>query len=141
MGNLLNKTDRVYYQILYTLWQLAVYYADFMGYDPPASPLDMVAGITSISGLKELSFIRIELPAYEEFDCNRMKEILQEYLTIILLPQSQIPLYMDGETIIEPLYVFKTYYDHDPRHTTLSWIMLYINNMDAYNLYKEDLRK
>lgn len=138
MKDLLSKTDRVYYQILYSLWKLAAYYAPLMGYEPPESPLDMAARLYNISGV---SFIRIALPAYAEYDCNRMKKILQEYLAIVLLPESQIPLYMDGETIIEPLYIFKTYYDYDPKHTTLSWIVLHINNMDAYNLYKEDLRK
>ena len=57
---MIKKTDPEFYKILHTLWLLASYYADYMGFSAPQCPLDMQIEITRRQGL---SFFHVTLPA------------------------------------------------------------------------------
>ncbi|MCM1119580.1 MAG: hypothetical protein NC543_09495 [bacterium] len=135
---MLQKTDFVFYQILYTIWKLSAYYADLMGYDAPENPLDMQTELVHIG---KWSIIHIELAAGMEegaYNTDKIKEILREYITIVLLPESEIPPYSNGDEIIESLHLHSV--RHDAEKGNLNLDFLYLNNEEAFNLYKEDMR-
>lgn len=135
---LLEKTQLVYYKILFVIWQTITYYADLIGYDAPENPLDMYNEILHIG---DCSIIHVELMADMEnrkYTTDEIREILQEYITIVLLPESEIPPYSDGDEIVESLHLHSVRHDAEKGH--LNFDFLYINNKKSFLLMKEDMR-
>ncbi len=140
---MIKKTDPEFYKILHTLWLLASYYADYMGFSAPQCPLDMQIEITRRQGL---SFFHVTLPAICIWDgrptvptYGKMREVLQEYLMFRLLPASGLFHYeADAERghIIESLYVDAVYPDGSPDMPhNLIWEILHIDRPKAYRYY------
>ena len=120
---LLETTQLVYYKILFVIWQAIIYYADLLDFETPENPLDMYAEIFHIG---EWSFVHIEL-------CAEM-----EYMAIVLLPESEIPPYSNGDEIVESVHLHSV--RHDAEKGNLNLDFLYINNSASYQLYKEDMK-
>ena len=134
---LLETTQLVYYKILFVIWQAIIYYADLLDFETPENPLDMYAEIFHIG---EWSFVHIELCADMEegaYDTNKIKETLREYMAIVLLPESEIPPYSNGDEIVESVHLHSV--RHDAEKGNLNLDFLYINNSASYHLYKEDI--
>lgn len=140
---MVKKTDYDFYKILYVLWQLACYYADYMGFSAPPSPLDLNIKIVR---RQRLSFFRVTLPSICVWDdrpsiptYGKMQEILQEYLAIELLPASGLFHYEADEAsghITEKLYIDAVYPDGCPDMPhNLIWEILYIDRPLAYRYY------
>lgn len=129
MKKYLTKKEFVFYQILFVLWQLAIYYADIFCYAAPDDPLDMHAEISHINGL---NFIRVYFPVVKNMRSNytaeEQKQILQQYLTYCLLPESDIRPYCGGTSqydIVEALHV--DYAGLDPvSHDAMLFNIVYI---------------
>lgn len=135
---LLETTQLVYYKILFVIWQAIIYYADLLDFETPENPLDMYAEIFHIG---EWSFVHIELCADMEegaYDTNKIKETLREYMAIVLLPESEIPPYSNGDEIVESVHLHSV--RHDTEKGNLNLDFLYINNSASYQLRKEDVR-
>lgn len=135
---LLETTQLVYYKILFVIWQAIIYYADLLDFETPENPLDMYAEIFHIG---EWSFVHIELCADMEegaYDTNKIKETLREYMAIVLLPESEIPPYSNGDEIVESVHLHSV--RHDTEKGNLNLDFLYINNSASYKLRKEDVR-
>lgn len=134
---LLETTQLVYYKILFVIWQTIIYYADLLDFEAPENPLDMCAEIFHIG---EWSIIHIELCADMEegkYNTDEIREILREYMTIVLLPESEIPPYSNGDEIVESVHLHSV--RHDAEKGNLNLDFLYINNSASYQLYKEDI--
>ena len=135
---MLQTTDLVYYKILFVIWQAIIYYKDLWVFDTPFDPMDMEAEPIHVG---ELSIIHVELPADMEegaYDTNKIKETLREYMAIVLLPESEIPPYSNGDEIVESLHLYSV--RHDAEKGILNFDFLYINNSASYQLYKEDMK-
>ena len=135
---MLETTQLVYYKILFVIWQAITYYANLLGFESPIDIFDMYNEIIHIGNW---SIIHIELAADMDegaYDTDRIKEVLQEYMTIVLLPESEIPPYSDGDEIVESLHLHSV--RHDTEKGNLNLDFLYINNPASYQLYKEDMR-
>ncbi len=131
---LLETTQLVYYKILFVIWQAIIYYADLLDFETPENPLDMYAEIFHIG---EWSFVHIELCADMEegaYDTNKIKETLREYMAIVLLPESEIPPYSNGDEIVESVHLHSV--RHDAEKGNLNLDFLYINNSASYQLMK-----
>lgn len=141
----LKKYDSIYAKILLALYRLAQYYADYFCFIPPESLVDMEAGLVHRQGLSfiQVTFetIRIwgesRMPPYTE-----MRQMLQEYLCIEILPSLNIPPYLVYEAggIVESLYITDVIPDTGsgedmPYHVT--WDVLYINSPAAFDRYCE----
>ena len=134
---LLETTQLVYYKILFVIWQAIIYYADLLDFETPENPLDMYAEIFHIG---EWSFVHIELCADMEegaYDTNKIKETLREYMAIVLLPESEIPPYSNGDEIVESVHLHSV--RHDAEKGNLNLDFLYINNSASYQLRKENM--
>lgn len=135
---LLQESELLYYKILFPIWQLALYYEDLFYYEAPISPLQMYAHLFYVG---KCSFIRVELPALKKYrNLQQMRETLREYMAIMLLPESEIPPYRDGNSIIEGIYLFDAFYCKINKGK-LVWAFLYVNNQDALNLMKKEEKK
>lgn len=135
---LLETTQLVYYKILFVIWQAISYYGDLLDFEAPCDLFDMYNEIIHIGNW---SIIHIELAADMEegaYDTDKIKEILREYMAIVLLPESEIPPYSDGDEIIEPLHLHSV--RHDAEKGNLNFDFLYINNSASFKLYKEDIK-
>lgn len=100
--------------------------------------MDMYSEILHIGGW---SIIHVELDAYMEegeYNIAEIRETLRKYMTIVLLPESEIPPYSNGEEIIESLHLHSV--RHDEKKGSINLDFLYINNEEAFRLYKEDIK-
>ncbi len=134
---LLETTQLVYYKILFVIWQAVTYYSTLFVCDSPWDLLDMDAQLVHVG---EWSIIHVEISADIEeggYTVNEIREILREYMTIELLPESEIPPYSDGDEIVESLHLHSVRYDAEKGNLNLDF--LYINNEESYKLYKEDI--
>lgn len=135
---LLETTQLVYYKILFVIWQAVTYYADMFEYESPCDLFDMYNEILHIG---DWSIIHIELAADMEngkYNTDEMREILREYMAIVLLPESEIPPYSNGDEIIESLHLHSV--RHDAEKGNLNFDFLYINNSASYQLSQEDMK-
>lgn len=137
MKKRLSKTDFMYLQILYAIWRLVMYYAHLFQIDVK-EPAKTVADITQKDGVTHLqiTFSRIENSEIE-YSALEMKDIFNEYLRYVLLPnQKLIPPYQNGTGIydlIESLYI-------DMVYLADSYILLdvvYIDNPLAFKYVRE----
>lgn len=134
---LLETTQLVYYKILFVIWQTIIYYADLLDFETPCDLFDMYNEIIHIGNW---SIIHIELCADMEegkYNTDEIQEILREYMTIVLLPESEIPPYSNGDEIVESVHLHSV--RHDAEKGNLNLDFLYINNSASYQLYKEDI--
>lgn len=134
---LLETTQLVYYKILFVIWQTIIYYADLLDFETPCDLFDMYNEIIHIGNW---SIIHIELCADMEegkYNTDEIQEILREYMTIVLLPESEIPPYSNGDEIVESVHLHSV--RHDAEKGNLNLDFLYINNEESYKLYKEDI--
>lgn len=134
---LLETTQLVYYKILFVIWQTIIYYADLLDFETPYDLFDMYNEIIHIGNW---SIIHIELCADMEegkYNTDEIQEILREYMTIVLLPESEIPPYSNGDEIVESVHLHSV--RHDAEKGNLNLDFLYINNSASYQLYKEDI--
>ena len=135
---LLETTHLVYYKILFAIWQAVIYYSDLFEYE---APLDLFHMYNEIIHIGNWSIIHIELCADMEegkYNTDEIQEILREYMTIVLLPESEIPPYSDGDEIVESLHLHSV--RHDAEKGNLNLDFLYINNPASYKLFKEDMK-
>jgi hypothetical protein len=135
---LLETTQLVYYKILFVIWQTIIYYADLLDFETPCDLFDMYNEIIHIGNW---SIIHIELCADMEegkYNTDEIQEILREYMTIVLLPESEIPPYSNGDEIVESVHLHSV--RHDAEKGNLNLDFLYINNSASYQLYKEDMK-
>ncbi|MBE5852655.1 MAG: hypothetical protein E7299_06855 [Lachnospiraceae bacterium] len=137
MKKRLSKTDFMYLQILYAIWRLVMYYSHLFQIDVK-EPAKTVADITQKDGVTHLqiTFSRIENSEIE-YSALEMKDIFNEYLRYVLLPnQKLIPPYQNGTGIydlIESLYI-------DMVYLADSYILLdvvYIDNPLAFKYVRE----
>lgn len=137
MKKRLVKTDFMYLQILYSIWRLVLYYAHLFQIDVK-EPTKTIADITQKDGITHLQiqFNRIENSEVEHTPLE-MKDIFNEYLRYVLLPnQKLIPPYQNGTGIydlIESLYI-------DMVYLADSYILLdvvYIDNPLAFKYVRE----
>ena len=134
---LLETTQLVYYKILFVIWQTIIYYADLLDFETPCDLFDMYNEIIHIGNW---SIIHIELCADMEegkYNTDEIQEILREYMTIVFLPESEIPPYSNGDEIVESVHLHSV--RHDAEKGNLNLDFLYINNEESYKLYKEDI--
>ncbi len=134
---MLQATQLVYYKILFVIWQTIIYYADLLDFETPCDLFDMYNEIIHIGNW---SIIHIELCADMEegkYNTDEIQEILREYMTIVLLPESEIPPYSNGDEIVESVHLHSV--RHDAEKGNLNLDFLYINNSASYQLYKEDI--
>ncbi len=134
---LLETTQLVYYKILFVIWQTIICYADLLDFETPCDLFDMYNEIIHIGNW---SIIHIELCADMEegkYNTDEIQEILREYMTIVLLPESEIPPYSNGDEIVESVHLHSV--RHDAEKGNLNLDFLYINNEETYKLYKEDI--
>lgn len=134
---MLQATQLVYYKILFVIWQAIIYYADLLDFETPCDLFDMYNEIIHIGNW---SIIHIELCADMEegkYNTDEIQEILREYMTIVLLPESEIPPYSNGDEIVESVHLHSV--RHDAEKGNLNLDFLYINNSASYQLYKEDI--
>lgn len=135
---MLETTQLVYYKILFVIWQTIIYYADLLDFEPPCDLFDMYNEIIHIGNW---SIIHIELCADMEegkYNTDEIQEILREYMTIVLLPESEIPPYSNGDEIVESVHLHSV--RHDAEKGNLNLDFLYINNPASYKLFKEDMK-
>ena len=135
---MLQATQLVYYKILFGIWQAIIYYADLLDFETPCDLFDMYNEIIHIGNW---SIIHIELCADMEegkYNTDEIQEILREYMTIVLLPESEIPPYSNGDEIVESVHLHSV--RHDAEKGNLNLDFLYINNSASYQLYKEDMK-
>lgn len=118
----LEKTDFSFLQMVYAIWQLFVYYEDFYGYIAPESPLDMNAKLLHRGGT---AFIQVTIPRARFVDVapdiSQMKEIMQQYLDYVIMPETDIRPYAGGDSIydiVEPLRI--------------NYIVIHPDNTDAF---------
>ena len=136
---MLSKKEFLYYKIIYVLWRLATYYADIFCY---AVPEDLFGMHTQLAHINGLTFIRIYLPTsrnlHSSYSADEMKEILQEYLNYVLMPESGISPYCGGNSvydIVESLYI--DYAGIDPcKKEGMLFNVLYIDNKISFDYYK-----
>lgn len=134
---LLSKKDFVFYQILYKLWQLLIYYADTFCYSAPKNLLEMDMEIDRYNGL---SFIRIRCPIIKPFQTNIYQkydetEIMQKYLDYFLLPDSNLKPYKNGNSIYDTINcLFIDYTGIDPVNPDYHLLkVLFICDSISYN--------
>ena len=135
---MLETTQLVYYKILFVIWQTIIYYADLLDFETPCDLFDMYNEIIHIGNW---SIIHIELCADMEegkYNTDEIQEILREYMTIVLLPESEIPPYSNGDEIVESVHLHSV--RHDAEKGNLNLDFLYINNPASYKLFKEDMK-
>lgn len=135
---MLETTQLVYYKILFVIWQTVTYYADLLDFESPCDLFDMYNEIMHIGNW---SIIHIKLAAdmdEKAYDTDKIKEILREYMTIVLLPESEIPPYSNGDEIVESVHLHSV--RHDAEKGNLNLDFLYINNPASYKLFKEDMK-
>lgn len=133
----LKKDSKQFHDILYVIWQLLEYYANFFGYDVPDTAHELQAKLFNDGTLTK---IRVSVPRIKEFSTpysvQDMRSIMNEYLQL-LMQDSTLPPFMAGTDftqIVEPLYISiivtnGSWYDMD---------FLYVDNMDAYKKVKEN---
>ena len=135
---LLNKKDFIFYQMLYKLWLLLVYYADIFCYSAPENLLEMDIKTDRYNGLSFIcihcpvikSFRKIvPLPPYDEI------ETMQKYLDYFLLLGSDLKPYKNGNGIYDTMpCLFIDYAGIDPTDTNYHLLkVLYVCDSISYN--------
>ena len=133
---LLSKRDFMFYQMLYKLWLLLVYYADIFCYSAPKNMLEMDMETDRYNGL---SFICIRCPnirpllptVYKKYD---EAEIMQKYLDYFLLLHSDLKPYRNGDGIYDTMNcLFIDYSGIDPTNTEYHLLkVLYVCDSISY---------
>lgn len=133
----LKKDSKQFHDILYVIWQLLEYYANFFGYDVPDTAHELQAKIFTDGTLTK---IRVSVPCIIGFDTpytvKDMRSIMNEYLQI-MLQHSDLPPFAAGDSyneMVETLFITVIvtnghYYDLD---------FLYVDNMEAYRKVTEN---
>lgn len=133
----LTENSKLFHDIIYYIWQLLAYYADYFGYDVPES-----AHRLSIKLFHDrtLTKIRVSVPCIKEFEpkhtVEEMRAILNESIAILLQGSSLQP-FAAGKNfneIVEPLFITilvsnGLYCDMD---------FLWVDNLDAYEVVKKN---
>lgn len=135
---MLQKTQLIFCKIMHAIWSDVVEYADMLGFEAPMDLFDMYSEIVHIGAC---SIIHVELMAdmdEGEYSNEEIREILNEYLNIVLMPESEIQPYSNGEEIVESLYLHSV--RHDVEKGCMNLDFLYINNEEAFRLYKGDMK-
>ena len=108
---MLEKTQLIFYKSLFTIWEATVEYEGLFAFDAPIDLFDMYSELIHIG---KRSILHVELMAdmeEGEYSDKQIKEILNEYLNIVLMPESEIPPYTDGNEIVESLYLYSVWHD------------------------------
>ena len=134
-----SEKDFLYYQIRYIIWLLATYCTDTMCIEAPASPLDMPTNLIYQNGITivNVAFNRILKPI-SHYSYEEQREILQKYLSYLLLPQFNLTPYRNDDTIhdIAPrLYVEYVFYNPTNPYEIM-WNIVVVNDPVSYDYYK-----
>ena len=136
----LEEGDKLFHDILYTIWLVLVYYQKLFGYDAGESARCLSCQL--VYG-KSLDRMRVKVPKILDFKnpycANEMKEIFNEYLAMVLPALKTVPPYPAGNgKAVESLYVTQVSADS----ICYEIDFLFINNSDAYNaVYKNNSNK
>lgn len=133
----LTQSSKKFHDILYYIWQLVTYYADYFGYDAPESAHQLQAKLFRDGTLTK---IRVSVPRIKEietlYNVEQMRLIMNEYLGLLLQHSDLLPFAAGSSyhETIEPLYISILvtngyYFDFD---------FLWVDNMDAYRTVKEN---
>lgn len=133
----LTESSKLFHDIIYHIWQLLTYYADYFGYDVPASAHRLSVGLFYD---RTLTKIRVSVPCIKEFESKHTVEeiraIMNESIAILLQGSSLQP-FAAGKNfneIVEPLFITilvsnGLYCDMD---------FLWVDNLDAYEVVKKN---
>lgn len=105
----LSEKDFTFMQIVYAIWQLLSYYESYFCYTAPVTPMETEIELLYRAGTP---FIQVTVPRVHctkiPPDATQMREVLQQYLDYVILPETDIKPYAGGTTIydiIEPLRI------------------------------------
>ncbi len=139
MKTRLQKNDLVFLCILHIIWQLADYYSQLVRIVVGNDPSKIPAAIVNQDGITHLyfSFPKV-LNEEREYTVLHIRDIFNEYLRAILLPQQTIlKPYRNGNGIydvMECLYIDLIYEDEK----TLYLDIIYVDNPIAYKYVQND---
>lgn len=137
----LTKTTKTYLLILYVVWKLLTYYEKFFELCVPSDatklPVKLFIDDDNITHLViEIQSFRTPDPYYTG---ESMKDIFNEYLSIVLLPeQPELKAFAGGSSIydvVDCLYV-KNAYVLDNGYAYID--IIYVDNMQAFRLVKKE---
>lgn len=130
----LSTKDFLFYQMLYKLWLLLVYYADIFCYSAPKNMLEMDIETDRYNGL---NFIRIRCPIIKPFNPSVYNEIeiMQKYMDYFLLADSDSKPYRNGDGIYDTMNcLFIDYSGIDPTNPDYHLLkVLYVCDSISYN--------
>lgn len=133
----LSTKDFLFYQMLYKLWLLLVYYADIFCYSAPKNMLEMDMETDRYNGL---SFIRIRCPNIKQLltkvnNNYDEAEIMQKYLDYFLLLDSDLKPYRNGDGLYDTMNcLYIDYSGIDPTNPEYHLLkVLYVCDSISYN--------
>lgn len=133
----LKKESKQFHDVIFYIWQLLAYYADYFGYDAPESAHQLRAKLFRDGTLTK---IRVSVPRIKDYNTpysvENIRVIMNEYLQLLLQDSTLPPFAADSSyhETIEPLFITiivtnGLWYDMD---------FLWIDNLDAYRTVTEN---